>query len=155
MKFSSRIHLSFCKQHTFPFETLGSGYYSLKFGYVHLIGIGGLGRRGGAREVFTTQEGNHLSFTPAQLPALIDGVSFLSSQSPSAWQIIHQPFTVSCLTPWSPGYWPQPIQRKAWDYGTLENLRGKPQMRKYFSLCLLHFSGSESASKCCKNLCSS
>lgn len=92
MRFSSRIHLSFCKQHTFsfetqgseyyslkckqhifsfetlgseyyslkykqltfPLETLGSEYYSLKFGYVHLIGIGGLGRCGGAHEVFTT-----------------------------------------------------------------------------------------------------
>ena len=72
MKFSSRINLSFCKQHTFSFETLGSEYYSLKFGYVHLIGIGGLGRCGGAHEVATTQEWHHLSLTPAQLPALTE-----------------------------------------------------------------------------------
>lgn len=44
-------------------------------------------------------------------------------ENPSAWQTIHQPFIVSCLTLWSPGCWPQPIQRKEWDSGTFANLR--------------------------------
>ncbi|KAB0341820.1 hypothetical protein FD755_013337, partial [Muntiacus reevesi] len=50
-------------------------------------------------------------------------ISCREISSPSAWPTIHQPFTVSCLTLWSPGYWPQPIQRKEWDSGIFENLR--------------------------------
>ncbi|PNI83976.1 DCAF5 isoform 6 [Pan troglodytes] len=62
------------------------------------------------------------------VPQMMAGFSFGTSgnppmENPSAWQTIHQPFIVSCLTLWSPGCWPQPIQRKEWDSGTFENLR--------------------------------
>ena len=67
----------------------------------------------------------------------VDWSEFFSSQSPSAWPTIHQPFTVSCLTLWSPGYWPQPIQRKEWDSGIFENLRGELLLfRRYYRFSL-------------------
>lgn len=40
---------------------------------------------------------------------------------------------MSCLILWSPGCWPQPIQRKEWDSGIFENLRGEPLSPLQFS----------------------